>query len=172
MATTTQPSTDKAGEVLKTVTLMRARNTACTASQTATPTALPASHNTHTHGVAFYEHTTIHTPRRITIFGDVEPRRGYFTDCEKGALVNFGMDFLLHAQPERKSLIVFLTDSSAFQFYEIERLATGEFQTTESEILKGVETGWRVSAPANDVVFYTYMLKSLLMQTLHRHCSA
>jgi hypothetical protein len=99
------------------------------------------------HPVVFYDHPTHRGIRRMTLLGDVHPRRGHFTDAEKGAIIDFAKDFLLHAQPDRKFVIVFLTDSSAFQFYKVERVAVDVFRTTESNFLDGVGTGWKVSAP-------------------------
>lgn len=99
--------------------------------------------------IVFYDHHTLRSTRRITMFGDLKGHYGdYFTDSDKGEILDFGMDLLIYIQPERPFIVVFLTNTRGFQFFKIERDPTGGFQTKESEYYDGVEVdqlGWQVS---------------------------
>jgi hypothetical protein len=88
----------------------------------------------------FYDHRSIRSTARIVFFGDLKGHSGsYFPDSEKGEILDFAMDFLLHVQPERPFIIVFLTDTRGFQFFKVMRDAVQSFVTKESEFYDGAE---------------------------------
>jgi hypothetical protein len=97
----------------------------------------------------FYDHPTNRSTTRIVFFGALKGHSSnYFTDTERGEILDLAMGFLSHVQPERPFIIVFLSNSRAFQFFKVMRDAAGGFVTKESEMFDGVEDdqlGWQVS---------------------------
>lgn len=110
----------------------------------------------------FYDHRTIRSTSRIVMFGNLKGHWGdYFSDAEKGEIVDLAMDFLLNVQPERDFIIVFLTNTRGFQFFEVMRSPTAVcgFVTMESEFYDGVtadQLGWQVSGALACVAFCYY----------------
>jgi hypothetical protein len=98
----------------------------------------------------FYDHRSIRATARIVFFGNLKGHSGsYFPDSEKGEILDFAMDFLLHVQPERPFVIVFLTNTRGFQYFKVMRDAAHGFATKESEFYDAAEDdqlGWQVSS--------------------------
>ena len=85
----------------------------------------------------------------ITFIGDVKPFDGEhraFTDAQIGHILDMDIQFMRLVQPWRRSIIVFLTDTRRFQFFEIIRVAMTngfEFNITQS-VIWGAVKGWAI----------------------------
>ena len=84
-------------------------------------------------------------PYAITLIGDVKPFDGMdrpFSDMQVGHVIDMGWELLRWVQPWRSTVLVFLTDTRRWQFFEMKR-TNMDLHVDQSAVIKDWD-GWRI----------------------------
>lgn len=98
-------------------------------------------------------------PYAITLIGDVKPFDGMgrpFSDMQMGHVIDMGWELLRFVQPWRSTLLVFLTDTRRWQFFELKQIKM-ELYVDVSCVFEDA-AGWKIylallCAPLEDLGF-------------------
>lgn len=115
-----------------------------------------------------YQVGSMSGPYAITLIGDAKPFDGedrHFADMQVGHILDMGMELMRFVQPWRSTLIVFLTNTRRWQFFEITRTKLDGFTVHVSAILLDA-AGWStyfalLSAPLERLGFESISIEGV-----------